>query len=95
MPPSQGSSVASLRAEGGHIFQGVGTDSASFAARPFDLSHNSFLVPAGASVIFGPTLYLYYLLEGDTLEDVVSIDFAKSGPAVRCPFVALTVQTPT
>jgi len=92
---SQGVSVASLEAEGGHLFQGVGTDSESFAAQPFDLSCNSFLVPAGASVIFWVSLYPHFSLEGDTLEDVVSIDFANDGRAVRCPFVALTVQTPT
>lgn len=95
VPPTQSTSVAGLWAKGGHLFQGVGTDSESFAAQPFEIGHNSLLVPAGASVIFGSSLYVYYSLEGDTIEDVVEIDFAKNGRAVRCPFVALTIQTPT
>jgi hypothetical protein len=95
VPQTQGISIASLEAEGGHIFQGPGTDSQSFAGQPFDLSSFPLLVPSGASVIFQPSLYLYCSLEGDTLEDVVDIDFATNGRAMRCPFVMLTVQTPT
>ena len=53
------------------------------------------IVPAGASVIFMPSIHLYCQLEGDTLEDVVDIDFATNGRAMRCPFVMLMVQTPT
>jgi hypothetical protein len=95
VPQTQGISIASLKAKGGHIFQGPGTDSQSFAGQPFDLSSFPLLVPSGASVIFQPSLYLYCSLEGDTLEDVVDIDFATNGRAMRCPFVMLTVQTPT
>jgi hypothetical protein len=92
-----GATVASLKARGGPriFFQGVGTDSASFYFQPVDLSVGSFLVPPGASILFMPTFYLYCTLEGDTLEDVVDVDFSTVVRAVRCPYVALTIQTPT
>lgn len=90
---SQTASISTLRAEGGGLFGGPGTDSEPFAAAAYSLSCRSLLVPAGATVIFEPTFYLYYDLEGDTIEDIVEIDFSNRGRAVRCPYVALSVQS--
>jgi hypothetical protein len=90
---AQKTSISSLNAEGGGLFGGAGTDSEPFAAAAYSLSYRSLLVPAGATVIFEPTFYLYCSLEGDTIEDIVDIDFSNRGRAVRCPYVALSIQS--
>jgi hypothetical protein len=90
---SQTASISTIKAEGGSIFGGVGRASESFAAEAYSLSCRSLLVPAGATVIFEPTFYVYGSLEGDTIEDIVDIDFSNRGRAVRCPYVALSIQS--
>lgn len=90
---SQTVSISTVKAKGGRIFGGVGRDSESFVSASYNLACRSLLVPAGASVIFEPTFYLYGDPEGGTIEDVVEIDFSNRGRAVRCPYVALSVQS--
>jgi hypothetical protein len=86
--------IVDLEVQGGGLFQGSSYDSESFDFQPFELRHGPLLVPANASVIFGVLLYVFYSVEGDTIEDLAELSFFAGDSALRCPFVGLTVMTP-
>jgi hypothetical protein len=93
--PTHRQNVASLRAEGGHVFQGAGFDSRSFSFEQFALSHHQLVVPNRASVIFQVSLELSYTPEDSlNLENRIDVDFSERGNAVFCPNLELEVLTP-
>ena len=87
--------VASLRADGGHIFQGANFKSKSFSFEQFSLSHNQLVVPNRASVVFQVSLELVYDPEDSlNIENLIDVDFSVRGNAVFCPNLELEVLTP-
>ena len=87
--------IASLRAEGGHIFQSASFKSQSFSFEPFALSHRQLVVPNRASVVFHVSLELSYDPEdGLDLENNIDVDFSERGNAVFCPNLEIEVLTP-
>ena len=92
---SQRQLVASLQARGGHIFDSADFKSQSFSFQPFPLSHNMFIIPGKAVVIFEVALELSYSFDGGgDIQDSVFVDFSNNGNAVVCPNVELEILTP-
>ena len=90
-----GQAVASLQAKGGHIFESADFKSQSFSFQPFPLSHNLFVIPAKAVVIFEVALDLFYNFDGGgDIQDSVFVDFSNNGNAVVCPNVELEILIP-
>lgn len=93
--PTHRQTIASLRAEGGHIFQGASFKSQSFSFEQFALSHRQLVVPNRASVVFQVSLELSYDPEdGLDLENNIDVDFSERGSAVFCPNLEVEVLTP-
>ncbi|BFU89908.1 MAG: hypothetical protein NTAFB01_10950 [Nitrospira sp.] len=93
--PTHRQTIASLRAEGGHIFQGASFKSQSFSFEQFALSHRQLVVPNRASVVFQVSLELSYDPEdGLDLENNIDVDFSERGSAVFCPSLEVEVLTP-